>query len=195
MPAARSPEDLQNAVESMFRIRAVESPPDERGLRKIWHRGVRGAELVSDVDASGRVVRHELTLFDDVIAWDKGNGFTTSAVIAPEQREQPTPSTVEPDAGTSQARLERAANALKGYAGQDRFIQHVRDVLLAEFGPASPFIGDQVTQPKGYAVKEITQPPQPPQSPAQPPPMGLGLVMIGMGFLIVVTAIIVLLTR
>jgi hypothetical protein len=67
------------AMESMYRFRAVESPPDAQGRRTIWHRGAKGAELVSDIDAEGRVVRHELTLFDDRLRWERETGFQAVA--------------------------------------------------------------------------------------------------------------------
>lgn len=175
----------------MFRIRAVESPPDAHGVKKVWHRGVRGAELVSEVDQSGRVTRHELTLFEDVLTWEKSSGLTTSAVVTGEG-ERPAATDVAPDAGASKERIKRAAIALEGYRGQDRFIQHIRDVVLAESGDVSPrLIGAQVTSPGTPAITDAAPPPVA----APPQRMDLGLVMIGMGFLIVVTAIFLLLAR
>ena len=108
----------------MFRIRAVESPPDAGGVRRIWHRGRRGAELLTLVDARGRVVQQDFTLFDDIVRWHKDLGFRHSRV------EPGTPHDAVP-------RFTRAADeplahfrgAVETYSGSDRFIQHLRDQL------------------------------------------------------------------
>lgn len=123
----RTDEERVSAVESMFRIRAVESPPDEQGVRTIWHRGLKGAELVSDVDASGRVTRQELLLFEDVLVWGDGS-LKTGENALPTKRPRPSDG-ITWDEGAQQPRVDRVTRALKQYKGSDRFIQHVRDVL------------------------------------------------------------------
>jgi hypothetical protein len=60
----------------MFRVRAVESPANAEGVRTIWHRGPRGAELVTDIDATGRVLRQRLTILDDVLLWRREQGLS-----------------------------------------------------------------------------------------------------------------------
>ena len=77
MPITRTEAELQSAIETMFRVRAVESPPDEQGARTIWHRGHKGADMVTWVDAFGRVTRQELYLFDDCLVWEKASGVRT----------------------------------------------------------------------------------------------------------------------
>lgn len=108
----------------MFRMRAVESPPDASGVRRIWHRGRRGAELVTVVDAQGQIVRHDLTLFDDVVRWDKDRGFRHTRV---------EPGTVDgPHDHFGRAGdelLARFRDAVETYSGSDRFIQHLREQL------------------------------------------------------------------
>ncbi|MDP3237152.1 MAG: hypothetical protein Q8S33_15450 [Myxococcales bacterium] len=126
--AQRTDEERVSAVESMFRIRAVESPPDERGTRTIWHRGLKGAELVTDVDASGRVTRQELSLFDDVVVWSDGGLKTGESAAPPSKRPKPSEGLTWDTAGGAE-RLDRIGTALKRYRGSDRYIQHVRDVL------------------------------------------------------------------
>lgn len=124
----RTDEDRVSAVESMFRIRAVESPPDQFGIRTIWHRGLKGAELVSDVDGTGRVTRQELALFGDVIVWSEGQLKTGEARDDSPRRPRPSEELVF-DERPRDERLDRVSRALKKYRGSDRFIQHVRDVL------------------------------------------------------------------
>lgn len=123
----RTDEERVAAVESMFRIRAVESPPDEQGVRTIWHRGLKGAELVSDVDGAGRVTRQELLLFEDVLVWAEGTLKTGESAQA-SRRPRPSDGLTWDD-GPQQPRVDRVTRALKQYKGSDRFIQHVRDVL------------------------------------------------------------------
>lgn len=112
----------------MFRIRAVESPPDAGGLRKVWHRGARHAELVSEIDDTGRVARHEFSLFDDVVVWERGRGFVTGA----NQLEGSTrgAANVSFDLTTDPDRMVRIATALQPYAGRDRIIQHLRELVV-----------------------------------------------------------------
>lgn len=133
----RTDEERLAAVESMFRIRAVESPPDERGNRTIWHRGLKGAELVSDVDSSGRVTRQELVLFDDVIVWAGGKLRTGQSQAAGDRRPRPSEGLAWDDEPHAE-RLERVTRALKKYKGVDRFVQHVRDVLGVSDDAAPP---------------------------------------------------------
>ena len=116
----RTPQELQQAVDSMFRIRAVESPPDAQGCRRIWHRGTAGAELLTEVDETGRVISQELTLFEDRLRWDRERGFGGF----PLEEDPP---------------LGRAAAALAGYAGADRFLKHLQaQVTAAEGGEVRP---------------------------------------------------------
>lgn len=135
--AERTDEERVSAVESMFRIRAVESPPDERGARTIWHRGLKGAELVSEVDSSGRVTRQEFALFDDVIQWT-GELKTGRSSAAIGSKGATASGQLEWDTTLVSDRVDRVGRALKRYKGNDRFILHVRDVLGVgeEDGPA-----------------------------------------------------------
>lgn len=124
----RTDEERVSAVESMFRIRAVESPPDDRGTRTIWHRGLKGAELVTDVDGTGRVTRQELSLFDDVVVWGEAGLKTGESQTPPSRRPKPSEGLTWDTTG-GEARLDRVGKALKRYRGSDRYIQHLRDVL------------------------------------------------------------------
>lgn len=148
----RTDEERVAAVESMFRIRAVESPPDEQGLRTIWHRGLKGAELVSEVDGSGRVIRQELSLFDDVVVWAEGT-LRTGQSTAPTGGKSPKPSqSLTWDPALTQERVDRIARALEKYRGADRFIQHVRDLLgVRDEGP--PLIDAPITR-TAQAIRE-----------------------------------------
>lgn len=112
----------------MFRIRAVESPADANGLRKVWHRGARHAELVSEIDGTGRVARHEFSLFDDVVIWERGRGFVTG--VAQMEGSTRGAANVAFDLTTDGERLQRIAAALQPYGGRDRIIQHLRELVV-----------------------------------------------------------------
>src|SRR2546423_365173 len=116
----------------MFRIRAVESPPDEHGARTIWHRGAKGADLVTSVDSDGRVARQELYLFEDYFLFDRGSGLRTGVnldkVGSPSARANGDIA-FDQDAVLRMKRLEHAAQALAVYDGQDKLIGHAKQIL------------------------------------------------------------------
>ncbi len=174
----RNPEELKAAVDSMFRIRAVESPPDAGGNRRIWHRGTRGAELVTEVDAQGRVKAQEFTLFEEHVRWERETGVI--AVV--EAQAAGTP--VAPagpkltfDAPDATERVSRAARALEGYGGHDRFLLHLRDHLAAEAR------GSTTPEDPATRATPIMLPRQPPRAPTLPLPLliALGLLLASLG--------------
>lgn len=190
MPAVRSPEELRAAVDSMFRIRAVESPPDAGGLRKVWHRGARHAELVSEIDQTGRVARHEFSLFDDVVIWERGRGFVTG--VAQLEGSTRGAANVAYDLTADTERMTRIAAALEPYGGRDRIIQHLRELVVTTQEGAQPLedlgavtgnnkIPDEVlkisgTPPREEAKKQSKQ----------------GLVWMAIGLLIIALALVLL---
>jgi hypothetical protein len=184
MPVVRSAEELRAAVDSMFRIRAVESPPDASGLRKVWHRGARDAELVSEIDEAGRVARHEFSLFDDVVVWERGRGFVTGESHTDGGR---AADKVSFDLTTDPGRLERIAAALKPYVGRDRIIQHLRELVVTTQE------GKQPLQDLG-AVTGSNMPAIPAQyfDPPAPPPRSKGLVWAAIGLVVIAIALVVL---
>lgn len=129
----RTLSELRGAVDSMFRIRAVESPPDAEGLRTIWHRGAKGADLLTEVDGLGKVVRQELSLFDDHLEWQRDGALRTGTVEAADgSAAAPASDDVRFDApatGAALERLRRAQLGLGAYQGSDRYIQHVRELV------------------------------------------------------------------
>jgi hypothetical protein len=189
MAATRTPEELRAAVESMFRIRAVESPPDPgTGLRKVWHRGALHAELVSEIDGEGRAVRHELTLFDDVLVWERGRGLVTgSAKVEGSARGAAGVAfdlTADPD------RVSRARGALERYEGIDRILLHLRSLLLAGERGATPLedlgaVTDSRLTPVGPPPAEPSPAPAPTRRSALPLALlGLGLIALALALLL-----------
>ena len=133
MPISRTEAELHSAIETMFRVRAVESPPDDQGARTIWHRGSKGADLVTWVDAFGRVTRQELYLFDDCLVWEKASGVRTGEAQAREgSKLNPSPGMIAFDPENDDDRLVRARRALGAYSGGDKFILHARHLVGGE---------------------------------------------------------------
>ncbi len=133
MAIARTEAELQSAIDILFRVRAVESPPDEQGARTIWHRGHKGADLVTWVDAFGRVTRQELYLFDDCLIWERASGVRTGETQEHEgSKLGPSHDRITFDSGADDIRIGRARKALQGYAGIDKFILHARQLVGGE---------------------------------------------------------------
>lgn len=188
----RSEADRIAAVESMYRSRAVESPPDASGRRTIWHRGAKGAELVSEVDEEGRVLRQELTLFDEQLTWERDKGFRGAEVVREGgSAANPAAAVLEPAQGAPTPMLEHAAGALRGYRGEDKLIAHLRELVVAAVKGRALF-GDlgEVTR-KGSEFRQALAP----EAPA--PPRGSRLVqglLVG-GLLLVIVGLALLLLR
>jgi hypothetical protein len=192
MAVVRTPEELRAAVDSMFRIRAVESPPDPSGLKKVWHRGARNAELVSEIDLSGHVARHEFSLFDDVLVWERGKGFVTGTA----QVEGSTrgAANVAFDLTTDPERMARVTQALEPYKGRDRIIHHLRELVvnlregkepvedLGAVTGSNPSMA--AAAPVGGVGLQLGR--------AAPPRRSLAVVWIGVGLMIVAIALALL---
>lgn len=192
----RTKADRIAAVESMYRIRAVESPPDAQGRRTIWHRGAKGAELVSEVDEEGRVVRHELTLFEDQLRWERDKGFEGAGIVKEGGHPaMPASAALETPPGDDPATplLIRAAGALHGYRGDDRIIAHLRELLLMTLKGRGMFrdLGE-VTRKAVELHKAL--PPDPAEAPRRTLAPAVMLAVIG-GLLLVIAGLVLLLVR
>lgn len=123
----RTDDDRQAAIESMFRVRAIESPANAAGLRTVWHRGLKGAELVSEIDRDGRVVRQQVWLFDECLTWTAGVLRTGTGPRGHEA--------VAWDSQAEPSRVERFGRALRLYRGKDALVQHLRGILGVSSAP------------------------------------------------------------
>lgn len=145
----RTPGELKTAIETMFRIRAVESPPDEHGSRTIWHRGAKGADLITYVDNEGRVSRQELFLFEDYFLFDRGTGLRTGVALDKVGSAGARASgdiAFDQDASLRKKRLEQAALALAPYAGEDKLIGHAKQVVTLAAQGKSVDVEETVTR-------------------------------------------------
>jgi hypothetical protein len=123
-----SSERLKAAVLALYQSRPVEGPPGDDGQRSVWHLSSQGVELLSFVDPEGRVQRQELTLLDEHCVWTSGVGLRTGRVEQ-EGTVRAEARVVHPDSQPVPARMLRAALALEGYQGEDRYILHIQRVL------------------------------------------------------------------
>ncbi|MBL8953744.1 MAG: hypothetical protein JNK82_23415 [Myxococcaceae bacterium] len=130
----RTANELKAAIDTMFRIRAVESPPDEQGARTIWHRGAKGADLVTTVDKDGKVARQELYLFEHYFLFDRQGGLRTGVNLEKVGSSAARASgdiAFDQDAQLGKKRLEDAAQALSPYSGADKLIGHAKRVFTS----------------------------------------------------------------
>lgn len=110
-------------------MKAVESAPDARGHREIWHAGGVEADLVSHVDATGRVLQQELRLFDDYLVWRHGARLRTGRVRPRTHAVAPRQDEIDFDLTPSRELLERARLAAETYRGADPYVQHLVRML------------------------------------------------------------------
>jgi hypothetical protein len=140
---------LAAAVQALYRIRAVEKPPDAEGLREIWHHCAQGAELISFVNPHGRLVRQELSLLADYFAWTSAAGLLTGSCADAEGSKATRPTErVVLDATPSGARIDRAAKALASYTGADAYLLHIRKVITEALAGVS--VLDEVIVTTGH---------------------------------------------
>jgi hypothetical protein len=131
-------EQMQAAIDSMARIRAVELPPDSTGGRTLFHQGEGGAALVSRVDHAGRVNHQELFLFDDYLLWDRGVGIKSGTApkgvldeLVSKGIGKAPGVAFDTDPQLRAARIQTAAEALAGYRGDDKLIDHLKQLVTA----------------------------------------------------------------
>lgn len=130
-PRRRSDEERKSAVESLFRVRAVETPADTSGEKEVWHQGSKGADLFTVVNRTGHVVRQEFILYEDYFSWTKQGGLRTGACTASRGIKDVVKSSddIQLDGVVNDDRIERARAALNNYSGNDRYLLHVRAVI------------------------------------------------------------------
>ena len=130
MRAARSPSEVNSAIQSLFRVTGTELKPDAAGLRPVWHHGANGAELMSYVDTKGCLVRQEFTLFEEHFLWTSDRGLRTG-LVSEESSVSGVKATPEVkfDREPEIDRIERANEALGAYSGQDRYILHLKRII------------------------------------------------------------------
>ncbi len=171
----------------MFRIRAVESPADAiTGLRKVWHRGARFAELVSEIDGAGHVARHEFSLFDDVVIWERGRGFLTGVTDA--EGSTRGAAKVAFDLTSDPERVNRVAAALGTYKGRDRIIEHLKDLVTTTQQGQAPL------QDLGV-VTGSTRIPDDVRLVTPPAQRVLPYLLMGLGLMVVAVALAILVLR
>ena len=180
------------AVQSMFRVRASESPPGPDGLRTVWHQGGEGADLTSIVDPQGRVVRQEFVLFGDQLLWVAETGVSTGKIQDGKAAGEIKGSTlVSKDAELDSAALARMNEALAGFTGEDKYLQHLAKVVGNVLAGLNDFAATEVTRgASGAKLPSLAQLEGKPSPPASRLPIVLGVVG---GAIVLVIALVLLL--
>ena len=122
-------EQCLKAVQALYRVRAIEKPPAADGTKEVWHQGSKGAELMSTVDASGRLDEQELVLFKEVIYWWRAGGLKTGKLVGSD--DVSSRGNTLWDSQPAPARLERCRKAFDGYTGTDKYLVHLRAAVKA----------------------------------------------------------------
>jgi hypothetical protein len=152
-------EQCSQAVQALYRVRAVEKPPGPDGRREVWHRATKGSELLSTVDATGRLEEQELTLFREVFYWRRGGGMKTGKVVA--DNDVTSRGNILWDGSPAPVRLNRCSKALGSYRGDDAYLIHMRDAVAATLAGIEWDERRVVTDPvQPGDSQEIVLPPQ-----------------------------------
>jgi len=148
------------AIQSINRIRVAEHKgPD--GTRHVWHQGDE-VDLISHVDAEGRLIHQELTLFEDHFVWVPGQGLKTGTVNKKEGSAAAHSSElVRLDAEVSRERLATAHEALKAYTGQDNYVLHMRHVVSQLLGGTQEHASVVITLTRDVPRREVPVPNRP----------------------------------
>lgn len=141
-----TPQALADAVNALYRIRAIEGPPDGEGNKTVWHQCALGAELVSSVNERRHVIRQELTLVRSYFTWTPEAGLATGVVLddGPKALANAGP-VVQLDPALDKERLSEALAALAHYSGEDKYIRHLLRVMTLARDGLSADDEDSVT--------------------------------------------------
>jgi len=141
-----TPQALADAVNALYRIRAIEGPPDAEGNKTVWHQCALGAELVSTVNERRHVTRQELTLVQSYFLWTPAAGMATGVVEeeGPKATANAGP-VVQMDRALDKERLSEALAALAHYSGEDKYIRHLLRVMTLARDGLSADDEDSVT--------------------------------------------------
>src|SRR5437899_2819997 len=110
-----TPEQVRAAINALNRVRAVEKPPEADGTREVWHQAALDVDLLSVVDAEGKLTQQELTLFSDVLHWSRRGGLRTGRAADPSESEPISGDGTIFDPALVPERLKRAHEALGAY--------------------------------------------------------------------------------
>ena len=126
-----TPDQVRTAINALNRVRAVEKPAEADGTREVWHQAALDVDLLSVVDAEGKLTQQELTLFADVIHWSRRGGLRTGRATDPSLPEPVSGDGTVFDPSLVPERLQRTHAALSEYTGKDNYLIHLRDLLAA----------------------------------------------------------------
>jgi hypothetical protein len=158
-------DQCREAVQALYRVRAVEKPPGPDGRREVWHHGSRGSELLSTVDGNGRLEDQEFRLFKEILRWQRGMIMRTGKLIRDD--DVSSRDNVMWDEQPSPVRLGRSKKALGTYSGDDAYLIHLRDAIEAALsgmdwdehrvitGPYQPGDSQEIRMPTPTRLQQL----------------------------------------
>jgi hypothetical protein len=195
----RTQQDRKLALESLFRVRAVENPPDASGEKEVWHQGTKGADLFSVVNRTGHVTRQEFVLFEDYFVWTKQGGLKTGSCAEARGIKDVVAASdeIQLDAEIDDDRVARARETLSTYGGADKYLLHLKAVISlaaagTEAGELSAVTNAMPALSRDRAAAlaasaSAAPPPTPLSAPAVWPYLvggaGVGLLLVGLVWL------------
>jgi hypothetical protein len=131
--------DVIRAIDKMVRMKAMDTRPDDKGHRRIWHHSEVGGELISIVDDQGRVLQQELTLFEDFVLWHHGTRIRTGSMPPRADKLGPPDGALAKfDSTPSRERIDRLRKAFEGYGGSDNYLIHIKHLIEASRSSGFP---------------------------------------------------------
>jgi hypothetical protein len=121
--------DLARLGASLRRVTLADRPLPEGG-KKVWHQGDEGVEVLSFVDAEGRVLRQECYLGHEAVVWQTDRPLNTAAVQGSARgagiaRSELLVNDERPRASVMRAALE----LLRAAPANDLYLKHLRDIV------------------------------------------------------------------
>ena len=115
--------------------------------KRVWHKG-DGVDLLTWVNFLGRATKHEITLPEGYVQWNRGRGVRTGRDSAGgDKAGKMRGSTLQSEDGTPNTELVRRALAIAEENQEDKYLKHLA-IVLRHAVDTQPYETDEVTRPK-----------------------------------------------
>ncbi len=105
--------------------------------KRVLHKG-EGVDLLTWVDFFGRATKHELTLAEGYVEWNRGQGVRTGRDSRDESTGRMRGSTLQIPDGKLNEELVKKALAIAGESKGDKYLEHLTIVLRRAVDPQAP---------------------------------------------------------
>jgi hypothetical protein len=126
--ARTASKDFSRYAAQLRRVRAGERAADDGG-KKVWHQAGDEVEVISFVDAEGKVTRQECHLSGTLVIWRAGLQVSTGAVATAARRGVAASEGIVPDANPNADAVAQALTLLEALPPGDRYLDHLRAEL------------------------------------------------------------------